>query len=277
LQVDWFTLVAQVVNFLVLMALLRRFLYRPLLSAMARRQEEIDRRLEEGASMQREARESAEALERERRELEARRDEKLRAAERDAEQRRVTLLEEAREQVEERRRRWHEALDRERESFLDELRGRVAGEVVAVAQRALADLAGADLEDRVVDRFVARLEELGSEGRRELARSLERALERSDEEAVVTSAFELPAGARRRIARALEGVLPDGREIRFATSAGVGFGVELVAGGVELGWSLDRYLSELDHRIGALLAREAGRTAGGGVAVGPPPQAEGEQ
>lgn len=262
MQIDWFTFAAQAVNFLVLVALLQRLLYRPLVSAMERRQEEIDRRLEEGAGMEREARDRAEALERERRELEERREELLRAAEGEAEARRSELLEEAREEVGARRRRWQEALDRERESFLEELRGRVAEEAVAVARRALADLADADLERRAADRFVARLEGLDEAGRQELGSALKRAVERVGEEPLVESSFELPEEVRTRIVRALDDLLPGGRTVRFETSTDLGFGIELTAGGVELGWSLDRYLAGLDERVGELLSEAAGISAG---------------
>ena len=39
--IDWFTFIAQVVNFLILMLLLKRFLYRPILSAIDAREQRI--------------------------------------------------------------------------------------------------------------------------------------------------------------------------------------------------------------------------------------------
>ena len=41
MQVDVFTLIAQIVNFLILVYLLKRFLYRPVLDAMDRREADI--------------------------------------------------------------------------------------------------------------------------------------------------------------------------------------------------------------------------------------------
>ena len=47
MQIDWLTVAAQIVNFLVLVWLLQRFLYRPITEAMARREERIESRLSE--------------------------------------------------------------------------------------------------------------------------------------------------------------------------------------------------------------------------------------
>lgn len=47
--IDWFTVIAQIVNFLVLLLLLRRFLYRPILDAMQARERKVAERLESAA------------------------------------------------------------------------------------------------------------------------------------------------------------------------------------------------------------------------------------
>ena len=263
MQIDWFTFSAQVVNFLILLALLRRFLYRPLLGVMERRQREIEERLEEGRRMQDEARQRADELERRHAELEERREDELRRIEEEVEERRAELMREVRRQVEERRRSWSEALEREREAFLHELAERTARQAVAIARSALAELAGADLERAAVARFVDTLEGLGDAERAELARAAERA----EDDPRVESAFELPDAERRRVRRALDGVVPEGRTLRFARSESIAFGVELTVGGLELGWSLERYLGDLEERVTGLIREEARGGPGHGEAA----------
>ena len=41
MRIDWFTVIAQVVNFLILMWLLKRFLYKPILNAIDAREQRI--------------------------------------------------------------------------------------------------------------------------------------------------------------------------------------------------------------------------------------------
>ena len=57
MQIDWLTVAAQIVNFLALVWLLQRFLYRPITEAMARREARIEARLAEAKA----ARQDAEA------------------------------------------------------------------------------------------------------------------------------------------------------------------------------------------------------------------------
>ena len=52
MAIDWMTVSAQIVNFLLLVWLLKRFLYQPVLSAMDRREQDIAERL--GAALDRE-------------------------------------------------------------------------------------------------------------------------------------------------------------------------------------------------------------------------------
>ena len=47
MNIDWFTLSAQIVNFLILLVLLRKFLYGPLRNVMQKREEKVTSRLEE--------------------------------------------------------------------------------------------------------------------------------------------------------------------------------------------------------------------------------------
>ncbi|MDP3428826.1 MAG: F0F1 ATP synthase subunit B, partial [Desulfomicrobium sp.] len=53
--IDWFTVGAQVVNFLVLVWLMKRFLYKPILGAIDAREERIAKELADGQRMQAEA------------------------------------------------------------------------------------------------------------------------------------------------------------------------------------------------------------------------------
>ena len=72
MELDWVTVSAQVVNFLVLIGLLKRFLYGPIVDAMDRRERHIAERLDEAMAREREAegearrhRDALEKLERE--------------------------------------------------------------------------------------------------------------------------------------------------------------------------------------------------------------------
>ena len=58
--IDWFTVIAQILNFLLLVVLLKHFLYGPILAAMDTRQQTIAQQLEEAKAAKREAEHEAE-------------------------------------------------------------------------------------------------------------------------------------------------------------------------------------------------------------------------
>ena len=99
MTVDWITVSAQVVTFLILVWLLRRFLYRPVMDAMGRREARIGERLEE-ARVREQAAEREEHSYREQREaLHRRREELLEQAKAEAQGEKKRLLDDARSAV----------------------------------------------------------------------------------------------------------------------------------------------------------------------------------
>ncbi|HVX26062.1 MAG TPA: hypothetical protein VHB70_06955 [Parafilimonas sp.] len=55
MQIDWFTVLAQVINFLVLVFLLKRFLYKPVLNAIDTREKRIAAQLNDAAAKEADA------------------------------------------------------------------------------------------------------------------------------------------------------------------------------------------------------------------------------
>ena len=268
MQIDWFTFGAQIVNFLILIGLLKRFLYGPILAAMDAREERISSRLADA----REKREAAQAEKEKYQSLQANleeaRTQALAEAEQEAQARRQELFQEAREEVAHLEREWREALERERESFLRELSERAVAETIAVARRALRDLADADLEEQAVEVFLERLRTLTGEEHA----ALTEALRGNDHGAVVHSAFALSEAHQAQIREHLDEQLGGRSDIAFDTDAEVGFGVELRVGERKVAWSLDSYLDDLKARVREHLDAELRKGAADVTdeTVGPP-------
>jgi F-type H+-transporting ATPase subunit b len=252
MTVDWFTVGAQVVNFLVLVYLLRRFLYGPVVAAVARREEAIDARLREARQRKEdaegEARHHREALEA----LEAQRERLLARARDEADDLRRALEKELRRETEERRDRWRAELEREQAAFLRDVRRHAAEEFEALARKALAGLATADLESQMARVLVERLAGLDGERRAALGRA-----SAGGEAVRVRSAFELPPTVKRSLTSALHGTLDREVEVTYEVADDLVCGVEIRAGGQSLGWSLEGYLDGLVRRLAEGLEEHA--------------------
>ena len=158
--IDWFTVSAQIVNFLVLVWLLKRYLYRPVLAAIDAREAEIASKLAAAQKAREEAeRERSEAAA-QRATLEQQRHSILVAAEGEARDEATRLLASAEtERVERRKTLLHE-LDIEALSYRDEIIRRIRGEIIASVRQVLRDLASASLEQSAADAFLRRLDEV---------------------------------------------------------------------------------------------------------------------
>lgn len=246
--IDWFTVGAQIVNFLILVGLLKYFLYGRILRAMDQREERIANRLTEAQQREQEAEEQRRQYQARQEELEQQQDDILAQAREKAESQRKKLMDEARQEVEEVKSRWYEALEREKNNFLQDLRQRAGQQVYHITRQALEDLATADLEQQIVEAFCRRLQDLPQEKRQELTSVL-----RQGSEATITSAFALPSESRVQIENILQGFVQNGLDLHYQTSPEVISGIELKAPGHKIAWSLDHYLEALEAETRQML------------------------
>jgi F-type H+-transporting ATPase subunit b len=245
MDINWFTFCAQIVNFLVLVALLKRFLYGPIVNAMRQREEEIAKRFEEADRKLRDAEEEAASYHKKDEDLERERDALVEEAKREAEEARKQLLDEARDEVQRKHDAWRESLDRQQQTLLENIQRRAAEEVVAGCRTALRELAGVDLEQRIAEEFLNRLERLEKDGRREITE----AFRGRQQPAVVRTAFDASQDWQQRIREALRRHLSVDGEVAFETSPDVLCGVELQAAGHKIGWSADEFLGSLEEQL----------------------------
>ena len=162
MQIDWITVGAQILNFLVLVWLLNMVLYRPVTRAMEGRADAIRERFAEAERREAEAARAAELSQAERLALEERRTDLLEEAHEEARALAHRLEHEARAEIDARREAWSDQLRDERARFIGELRHLIAGHVGRVARRVLSDLADADLESAITDTFIDRLRALAT-------------------------------------------------------------------------------------------------------------------
>lgn len=255
MQIDWLTVAAQAVNFLILVFLLKKFLYGPVIAAMDRREARIAARLSEAAEREALAGRAEKDYEGRLRELERERAAMLDDARGQADAERERLFAAAREEVARTEDRWRDELDRERQALRQSLRQEIALSALAIARRSLSDLADAKLESRVVDVFLQRLAALEPERRT--------AFTEGQGPATVATGFPLNDGDRARIVAALREFAGDALEAVFETDPDLVCGIEVDRAGRRIGWSVADQLDEFEE---ALLRRLSDLSERGGAA-----------
>jgi F-type H+-transporting ATPase subunit b len=249
MPIDWFTVVAQVINFFILVWLMKRFLYAPILHAIDEREKRIAAELEGAASKQAEAKQERDEFERKNDELLEQRDALLLQAECDAKAERDRLLREAHQAADALAARRLAALKNDARNLKEAIAHRASQEVFAIARTALEDLAGTSLEERMVYAFVRRLRELNGDVKDKLVQ----ALESSNSPATVRTAFDLPPQERALAESAIKESLSSAAQVRFETAPGLIAGIELATDGQKVAWSIGDYLASLAREVKKLL------------------------
>ncbi len=246
---DWFTLAAQLVNFLILVWLLKRFLYKPILNAIDEREKLIAMHLQDAESIKAEASKELDNYQQKNSRFEEQRQELLNQAIGEVNTERQKLLGQTRKEVETLRMRLMETLQAEQLNMSSEIIRRTRTEVFAIARKTLADLASVDLEDQMASVFIRRLKTLNPDERK----SLYSALKSPVPKIAIRSTFDLLPAQQSDIQNALKSALNLATDIQFETAPHLVSGIELITNGYKVAWTIEDYLGSLETHITQLL------------------------
>ncbi|MDR9486080.1 MAG: F0F1 ATP synthase subunit delta [Sediminimonas sp.] len=275
MSIDWLTVAAQIVNFLVLVWLLQRFLYQPISEAMRRREARIEDRLSEAKAAREDAEDEARRLREERAALDQERQGILEQARDEAAELRRDLNAELREEMESKRAAWQRQLEEERGDFARRLQRRAGQQVLHITERVLADFAGSDLSERIAETFLSRLKTLDAATRDRLAEAAAEA-----ESAVVTTGHPIAPATRTKITRALREAIRQDIPVNYKDDEAGLLGARLIIGEQTVEWSAARHLKQLGVALDEILDTEGHRApatekADGGDAGDQETEAEG--
>ena len=248
--IDWFTVGAQALNFLILVWLMKRFLYQPILHAIDEREKRIAAELSDADAKKAEAQKERDEFQHKNEAFDQQRAELLSKATIDAKAERQRLLNEARQAADALSAKRQETLRNDAHLLNQAISRRTQQEVFAIARKALTDLATTSLEERLGEVFTRRLREMDSQAKEGLAEALKTAIEPS----LVRSAFDLPAEQRAVIQNALNETFSAEVHIRFETAPDLISGIEFTtANGQKVAWSIADYLVSLEKGVDELL------------------------
>jgi len=247
--IDWFTVGAQIVNFLILVWLLKHFLYKPILDAIDAREKRIATELADADAKKAEAERERIDFENKNKAFDQQRSAMLSKAADEAKAEGERLIDQAKKDAESLRVIQADALRGEQIRLASQITLLAEKEVFAVARKALADLSTVSLEERVGEVFTRRLWGLDLKEKELLGA----ALKNSSQPALVRSAFDLPSGQRAAIQNALNETFSAEVQITFEDSQDIICGIELTANGQKIAWSIASYLTELSKKVNDLV------------------------
>lgn len=247
--IDWFTVGAQLLNFVILVWLMKRFLYKPILHAIDAREKRIATELANADATKAEAHKERDEFQRKNQEFAQQRTALWSKATDEANAERQRLIEESRREADLLSAKRQDTLRNDARNLNQAISRRTQEEVFAIARKTLADLAGTSLEERISRVFTDRLRSLDNEAKKSLAK----ALDASSAPALVRSAFELPSEQRAAIQNSLNETFSADVPLRFETVPEVISGIELTMNGHKVAWSIADYLASLEEGVEELL------------------------
>ncbi|MES2365314.1 MAG: F0F1 ATP synthase subunit B [Pseudomonadota bacterium] len=253
--INWFTVGAQVVNFLILVWLLKRFLYRPILDAIDAREKRIEKELADADAKKAEAQQERDTFQLKNEAFEQQRATLMTQAKDEAKTERLRLLDEARQEAETLSTKRQETLRNDAHNLNQALSRRAQLEVFAIARKVLTDLAGTSLEERMAEVFIRRLREMDDSTKAGLAMALKSA----SEPALVRSTFDMPDAQRTAIQNALNETFSSEISVQFETMPDLISGIELTTNGQKLAWSIAGYLLSLEKGVDEMV-KEKGKS-----------------
>ena len=239
--IDWFTVGAQALNFLILVWLMKRFLYKPILAAIDTREKKVAAERSAADAMKTDAQKVHDDFTAKSTQFDQQRAGLMTKATDDANARAKQIVDDARKAADALTARGKEELEADVKSLTVALTRRTRDEVFAIARKTLADLATTSLEERMSDVFTRRLRAMDDGAKSCLAGAIHTA----SAPVLIQSTFDVPPEQRAVIQNALNETFAADVHVTFQTSPDVVSGIELTANGQKVAWSIDGYLSAM--------------------------------
>jgi F-type H+-transporting ATPase subunit b len=254
MRIDWTVVLFQVLNFCIVVLILRRYLFRPVLGAMERRNKAIRDKLSGAEKLNKEAEAEKVALETARVVLEDSVGRVVEDAKRDAARKKDEMLDAFRADMLLRREAFEKQAAGERDALRKSMAAVAGKAIVRTVAGALSDLANAKVEDALLENFVARLENGKVEKLREL-----RELYAENRKVSVFSSFRIGDAMRKKIGRCLAALLGARKveKLAFKVDSRILCGIEVICGSLSVSFGMDAYIESLSRNLDAALAADA--------------------
>ncbi|MET4141697.1 F0F1 ATP synthase subunit B [Pedobacter sp. UYP1] len=245
MQINWFTVIAQIINFLILVWLMKKYLYKPILQAIDERETKIAVELADAKSKMAEAKSEQDEFQKKNNAFDHHKKKLMDEATTEAENERQKLIDAAKTEAAEVRSKLDDASREMQESLTNQLLKKTQEEVLSITKKALSELATTNLEEQSVHVFIRKIKAITEKDKIKFVDAFH-----SDSAPLsVKSAFELPEKEQKSIKMAITGLLGHDVKYAFEIDPKIISGIELVAKGYKLSWNFAAYINSLEKSI----------------------------
>lgn len=241
MSIDLVTFVAQLVNLAILIFLLYKLLYKPLLNAIDTREQRISNAVKKASDDMKLAEEKIKELEKKEAEIETERNEILNKVYNEAADLRGQLEKSIRDEIDQKRKIFMSELENERLAISNELQTMFVENFVAFSQKAMLDLADATLERQIISNLDKKFDMLPKDDQEKFL---------GNNDYVVATRYILNDDVKHIVEKFVEEKLQGtNTKLQYVQSEDVLCGISIASNGNELSWNLDDYLKSFSQAI----------------------------
>jgi F-type H+-transporting ATPase subunit b len=256
MSIDWFTLVAQILNFILLVWLLKRFLYKPILDAIDARENLVASQINDAKVQLEKAEIEQNKFQEKNEKFDTERSILLVKMEKDVEDEKRKRMEAVRKDAEALRIQLQENLKSQEDSFKKVFISEAQKNFFSISQKMLKHLASAELEDQMLTVFIRELKTIAPAIKQEFIA----AVNKGSDPVVVRSAFELSTAHKAIIEAAISEQLVKVDAVQYSVSPDQISGIELSSRDYKFSWTIAEYLKTLEAQTMEIVAAKSGES-----------------
>jgi F-type H+-transporting ATPase subunit b len=259
--IDWFTVSAQTLNFLLLVWLLKRYLYGPILKAIDARESQVAKVLSDADTIKSDAELQRNLFEKKIIEVDTKREQLLKESKITAKNHSEKIVFQAHRNADEISKSRLLALERELQHYQDNIVLKTLQEIYEIARKVLTDLADVELEQKMFECFCRHLQSISPNEKT----NLNKTIEEDNTGLLICSAFALTPLQIDKIDLILQGITAQKTtstntnrhyQLKQEVKTELISGIELRSNAWKLAWNSEDYLKVLQTHINQLLLEQ---------------------
>ncbi len=247
MEINWFEIVAQIINFGIVLFILQKLLYKPVMKVMKDREDGIALALNHADQKMNEAQELIERYEQKIEESQAEEEKILNAARKEASRVKETLIESYKEEAEEKRIAFQNDLKQEKEQFIDALGKSLGKNAVKLAGHILTSMSEQDIKKLVFDEFIKKIKDLKLDSSDDSIKMTED--KPQYDFLILTSAEEVLEDDKKRLKRVIDEKIANDVNINYKVDESLVIGYELKFETFTLSSNIKKYLEEAEKNV----------------------------